>query len=63
LKKYEYRTERPLSGLPLTEKELNKLGAEGWKLVGFAFEQQAKSTRGGRFNYVFMRPTEHKEDE
>jgi hypothetical protein len=46
----EYKTAYNLS-----EKELNKLGEEGWEVVGYAFSARSETRSQDVFHYVFKR--------
>jgi hypothetical protein len=51
---YEYKTYNSLN--TSSEAELNKLGKEGWVLVGFTYVPAKQTDRGSdEFHYVFVR--------
>jgi hypothetical protein len=50
--RWEYRTEAVFRGVPLSNEQLNALGAKGWELVAFTRSADAIAV----FHYVFKRP-------
>lgn len=53
MEKYEYLIREDIDIFDFPEKELNKLGSEGWELVGF---QTPEGWSGGKHTrYIFRR--------
>ena len=59
MQKWEYKTNRPIKQMQMTNAELNEWGEEGWELVGFVHASPYSNERdeiGDGYSYVFKRP-------